>query len=376
MKVGMNIKHIIIDANILIKKYNFDSAELIKLVKLKDYFDLNLHLPKVVYDECIGNYKEDADECYVSLSKSLRKFQTILVNIEKTKFDSDGLLKSLQSLSIYYQPKLDSFLSKNNINILPYPNVKHEEVVKKIYDKTLPFGHSKCSEKGYKDYLIVKTIEEFNSYSDDVEGAVVVYTNNISDFVKGNSKDLKNRLLPVDNEINLPGVYVTSSLDSIIDKLMEDFSTTILSVKDNYESMSDEIGNAIVGNILLSEELYGSALFEPDEIKNKLFSLSNIVVEKSDDGTFLEMRGKIKVQFDCNFTVSSFGDEYENECFIFYEKIKAVIKSKGYEGEEFWEIKFSDFQYCRVFNFSYTDFEFNDSEKLIIKEPEFSISLH
>ena len=59
---NMKINHIVLDANILIKNYNFDSEDLIQLIKMKDFFGAKLCLPRVVYDECVGNYEQDINE--------------------------------------------------------------------------------------------------------------------------------------------------------------------------------------------------------------------------------------------------------------------------------------------------------------------------
>ncbi|EJB8544231.1 DUF4935 domain-containing protein, partial [Vibrio parahaemolyticus] len=133
----MKIKHIILDANILIKNYNFDSEDLVQLIKMKDFFGAKLCLPRVVYDECIGNYSKDINECHNSLKSSFLKYRNVLVDIKKTKFDSEIILSSLSGMSVYYKATLDQFISNNSIDIIEYPNISHQKVVNKIYKGTL-----------------------------------------------------------------------------------------------------------------------------------------------------------------------------------------------------------------------------------------------
>ncbi|WP_025523565.1 PIN domain-containing protein [Vibrio parahaemolyticus] len=360
----MKIKHIILDANILIKNYNFDSEDLVQLIKMKDFFGAKLCLPRVVYDECIGNYSKDINECHNSLKSSFLKYRNVLVDIKKTKFDSETILSSLSGMSVYYKTTLDQFISNNSIDIIEYPNVSHQKVVNKIYKGTLPFGKDRCSEKGYKDYLILCSIKEYMEKIPSDE-SVIIYTKNLSDFLKGDAKKIKDKILHIERECELENVYVTSK----VDLMLSEFSKTLKLrdrsglVKDHKE-LADLIGDKILAEAIINNDVYGDVFFQPQNIRKKISTLSGISVSVDEDVEFLELTGKCKIQFLCDFELNSFFGIHDNEEFVFYDKVVNFIKTKGYSEDVDWEFSFSDFSYCRTFDFTYTDYNFTKAKEL------------
>ena len=360
----MNIKHIVLDANILVKNYNFNSEDLVQLIKLKDFFGAKLYLPKVVKDECIGNYENEAKELRFSIKSHFSKYKKILVDIEKTKFDEGLLIDSLSHLSEYYKPRLEQFIINNNIDILDYPSISHEHIVERIYAGKIPFGKDKCSEKGYKDYLILCTIKELESNIPEDE-YILIYTKNLNDFVNGNAQKGKNEIISIDHECETDRVRITASVSAILNY----FSKNI-KLKENADLISDHqkfgdlVGNTILANSIIEEEVYGLFGFEPTNIKNEIFTLKSVNVSFNDKLSFLEVTGECKIQFLCNFKMNPFLYEDMNKTFVFYEKVDAILKEKNYKEDEFWEVSFYDFSYCQEFEFNYTDFSFNKEKGL------------
>ncbi|MDH0345722.1 PIN domain-containing protein [Aeromonas dhakensis] len=360
----MKIKYIVLDANILIKNYNFDSEDLIQLIKMKDFFGAKLCLPKVVYDECIGNYSKDINECHNSLKSSLLKYKNVLVDIKKTKFETENILNSLSKMSVYYKTALDLFIKNNNIELIDYPNVSHQDVVNKIYKRTLPFGKDKCSEKGYKDYLILCSIKNLQGKTSPDE-SVIIYTKNLSDFLNGNAKNINDRMPHIERECELENVYVTSKVDLILSEFSKNLKLKNHNdlIKDT-QKLADLIGDAILGESIINDEIYGDTLFQPKNIRKKISTLSDFCVNIDEDANFLELTGKCKIQFLCDFELNSFFDVHNNEEFVFYDKVASLIKGKNYLEDDFWEFEFSDFSYCRTFDFTYADYDFKKDKEL------------
>lgn len=358
----MNIKNIIIDANILIKNYNFSNDEIIQLIKLKNFFNIQLCLPKVVYDECIGNYKEDIRANQLSLKQNISKYKKLLVDNRKTKIDDATLLYDPQKLLALYNLKLDEFISKNKIIIIPYPKISHEDVVKCMYSKKLPFKHSTNTETGYKDFLLLRSIEEYQSGLGE-DSDIVFFTKNLSDFIFDKNKDEKDKFYPASEECGLINVYLISSLSPLVKCLASTKNANAIDVSSHYEDLSDEIGNAIIGNILHSNELYGDIIFNPENIKNKIFSLSEVTVSLDEEIGFLEISGKCNIQFDCDFNINSISFDEHDKSFVFYDKVSSAIKSQKLKSDDVWELNFYDISYCRTVCFTYIDYEYtiNDS---------------
>lgn len=331
---------------------------------MKDFFGAKLCLPKVVYDECIGNYSKDINECHNLLKSSFLRYRNVLVDIKKTKFETESILASLSEMSVYYKMALDLFISNNSIELIDYPSISHQDVVNKIYKRTLPFGKDKCSEKGYKDYLILCSIKDYKEKIPSDE-SVIIYTKNLSDFLNGDAKNIKDRMLHIERECELENVYVTSK----VDLMLSEFSKT-LKLKDrtslikDHQKLADLIGDAILGESIINDEIYGDSFFQPQNIRKKISTLSGCSVNVDEDAEFLELTGKCKIQFLCDFELNSFFDVHHNKEFVFYDKVASFIKKKNYSEDDVWDFEFSDFSYCRTFDFTYTDYDFKKDKEL------------
>jgi PIN domain len=126
-----------------------------------------LALPEVVIDELLPNYRE-------ALTKALHGLRQVI----REPLDLS------ERIELEYQKYL-SFLGeqKQLITILPYPRVPHKEIVHRIYMEKRPF---RKVEKGYKDYLIWRSITELleGEGAADPSLKVVFISANTNDFAR------------------------------------------------------------------------------------------------------------------------------------------------------------------------------------------------
>ncbi|EJB8544336.1 hypothetical protein MW369_004886 [Vibrio parahaemolyticus] len=134
-------------------------------------------------------------------------------------------------------------------------------------------------------------------------------------------------------------------------------------VKD-HKKLADLIGDEILAEAIINNDVYGDLFFQPQNIRKKISTLSGVSVSVDEDAEFLELTGKCKIQFLCDFELNSFFGIHDNEEFVFYDKVVNFIKTKGYSEDDDWEFSFSDFSYCRTFDFTYTDYNFTKAKEL------------
>lgn len=347
----MKIDAIVVDANLIVKKYNTFISGLSKVIQVKDFFNIELCLPKVVYDECLGNYNNDIKECDALLIDAVNKYQKTLIDIYRTKVDIEKIMNDFKGKGVFFDIKLNKFIEDNNVKIIDYPEVSHSEVVSSIYEGKVPFGN-KNSEQGYKDFLIICSIREYQRKNK--KGDVILYTNNIKDFSGGMSGDV--------NVINMTDegdskIYVVSDVKKIIDLITNSMKKTDFNdVFSSFDDFNDTLGKAIVSNVMFFDTLYGSIYFEAINVRDSVFSTSDVVVEINNE--FLTLRGRCKIYFRCDFKMNSFEYDAIDSDFIFHEVMTKALKSSGSLEKEFWEYTFFDYTCSKTVEFEYVDFEY------------------
>lgn len=357
----MKIKNIIVDSNFLIKDYNLNSRGTILLIKLKDYHKINLLIPHVVYDECIGNYKKEASKAHADISSSLDKYRKILIEIEKTKIDQDKLMEGLSHLSNFYKPHLDRFIENNKIEKIPYPSISHEHVVKKMYQGELPFKQDK-TEVGYKDYLIITSIKEHIDQND----VTVILSKNLKDFCNADEKNKSNQLIPLSKNLDAANIYLMEDITQLSDILSTQLS--LEHTESPWERQEiEEFLKSTIDDSMYSSEIYGDFLLLDVNTQKIIVSISSLQAQQSDiqDG-YVEITGKVKIQMDCSFEVNQFSYSLIDKNFVFYDVIVEGMRKFKYEenDENFWEIKFNNHNYCREFDFNITDFDYKKGKTI------------
>lgn len=355
----MDIKNIVVDSNFLIKDYNLNSHETAQLIKIKDYYKLNLVLPEVVYDECLGNYKKDSLEAHAAIAADIEKYKKLLVNIKKTKFDHAGLMAGLSKLSDYYKPKLDKFIKNNNIKKLPYPTISHRSIVEKMYQGALPFRLDK-TEVGYKDFLIASSIIEHL----DPKDITVILSKNAKDFCTSGSHNGKKELVPVSESLGMGSVYLVETIDALSAVLSKNFGRASVNPPWSREEVESFL-SASIDDVFYNSEIYGSFLLIPININNVIVSIKKLEAQQADiENGYVEIIGRARIQMDCSFELNQFVFSTSDTEFVFYEAVIGAMKALNYTDDDFWEIQFDDYNYCRDFDFSITDYEYRPGKSL------------
>ena len=164
--------HIVLDANILIADFRLKGSKFRILLDSLDKIGNVLCIPEVAFDETVYKFKKHLEDANRKMSNGIADVSHLL-----GRELSVPLLKSedIEIETKEYREWLEIELGSYHAKILPYPKVKHKNVVARLLANKRPF---KENELGYRDYLIWETVLEFSGSCDD----------NIS-FVSNNTKD-------------------------------------------------------------------------------------------------------------------------------------------------------------------------------------------
>lgn len=355
----MEIKNVVVDSNFLIKDYNLNSHETAQLIKIKDYYKLNLIMPDVVYDECIGNYRKDSLEARTAIAADIEKYKKLLVNIKKTKFDHTELISELSKLSDYYKPKLDKFIKNNSIKKLPYPNVSHRSIVDEMYQGSLPFRLEK-TEVGYKDFLILSSIKEYL----DPKDVTVILTRNAKDFCAMGDILGKKSLMPVNEKLDMGSAYVVETVEALSAILSKNLDRTNVASPWSREDIEKFIKNSIE-EPFYNSEVYGLFMISPNSANNVIVSIKELQAQQIDvENGYVEITGIAQIQMDCSFELNQFVFSTSDTEFVFYDAVIKAMKRLKFTDDDFWKIQFDDYNYCHDFEFSITDYDYEAEKSL------------
>lgn len=132
----MKFHSVVIDTNFLMRDYPLRGNALQKIIKTKNFYALEICIPEIVRDECIGNYAKDievASKELIGLSDKLDRLGLQGVLSKNTA------AKKLDSSRQKYTRRLDDFIAVNGVKLLPYPAVRHKDVVERMYQQKKPF---------------------------------------------------------------------------------------------------------------------------------------------------------------------------------------------------------------------------------------------
>jgi len=336
-----------------------NSSDTELLIKLKDFHSIDLLIPEVVYDECNFNYIKEVYKAHADILSTLEKHKDTIVKIEKTKINQEEFMMKISNASGYFKPKIDIFIKNNSITLMPYPKIDHKHIVQKMYEGELPFKKDR-TEVGYKDYLIISSIKETLNRED----ITIILTKNIKDFCSDECIKKQTLLTPVAGHLDLPNTYVVNS----VKKLSEFISTKTK----NHETETpfsnkelEEFFKKLVTDNLYENDIYGGISLVDGDVTNLLASILEIKTTQHDNsGEYIDINGKIKIQMGYSFTINNFIYDMMSESYVFYNEIKKVIERSKYKKDDFWEFRFNDYNYCRVFEFSISFFDYEKGKKL------------
>ena len=164
---------IALDTNVLVQDFWFESPHLKVFLEELLIIPATLHIPEIVIDETVNKYKEFLTEKVTKQSEINSDITTLLKkDLKSTPINIDKATKD-------YQKFLMNKLNEVNVQILPYPEVEHKEVVKRILERRRPF---KKGDAGYRDFLIWQTIRKLEVWGTE---EIVFISNNTRDFGEG-----------------------------------------------------------------------------------------------------------------------------------------------------------------------------------------------
>lgn len=368
----MRIQSVILDTNILLKDYKLSGYELRKLIKTKELYSIELCIPEIVKDECIGNFIADYKTRIHNLDKSINEINELADSnscIAKTNIN-----KKTNSFVNKYKARLNKFIKDNNIQIIKYPQVTHKTVVGKMYEKKPPFnnGNNKCSEKGYKDFLIIESIRNY-TINRKCNERVILVTQNMNDFIdKNNSQSGDLNVIPFSKELNIKSTYIARSLANLFEELKSNLAFEKIDAGEIPTSVLEEMfSGALRDSFWLYEtDIIGIITFEitPSDISCKI---SDYTVEFTEEANIINISGIMEVSMKCSFEIDNYDAYLLDDTFLFRELVNRRINEKKLSLKQNWTESFTDVESKFECIFNYLDLTYFADQPLEPMDPIF-----
>jgi len=167
---------VILDSNIFIKDFYLSSAPYSRFDELRTVHQIDVFIPRVVVLEVIAKYRERLTSAKYVYEKAVESVNSIKLE----KIHTDFTLSIDEQVQIY-RDWLDSKISIDwNAEIIPIPNVNHEDIVLRILEGKKPFKNTpKNKDQGYRDFLIWKSVLT----KLEADAAIHFLTQNTNDFL-------------------------------------------------------------------------------------------------------------------------------------------------------------------------------------------------
>ena len=143
--------HIVPDANIIIAEGYGDSEQFRTLLSGLDRLQYTLYVPKSVFEEVVAKLERDFDEDTREIRRRIRNLSWRLDRGLSSPID--GLDKEHEVA--LFRRRMEARFSTSNRRILEYPDISHEELVKRAATRIRPFNESGA---GYRDALIWEVV--------------------------------------------------------------------------------------------------------------------------------------------------------------------------------------------------------------------------
>lgn len=340
------MKHIFIDTNVLFNDILFDGPNIRRILRYKKIVGIKLLISQIVIDELLGNYRIELYSAGRKINQAFKEIEKKVVPIQKNKFKPiDAYIERNINL---YADKLQTFIKENEIEIISYPKISHRKIIEKIYKREIPFHDSEVKEKGYKDYLISKTLVAYKKKIPDA--SVILLTNNFYDFTGKKHKDKAENMSSL-----IAGKYVITictpkDIQELIFNKEKMQADEIIKDIDQYFS---KLVNHILNDDVLKSELYDSIIFNPS-VKSNKWIVETIEVSKY--GDMVSIEGRFNLSLILDFNLNSVEFEID-DLHLFKDRILNLINNQT---QTYWEYKFYDFSLNLVVSFSHDIDEMND----------------
>ncbi|MBB4038234.1 putative nucleic acid-binding protein [Dysgonomonas hofstadii] len=204
---------VVLDTNIIFGDFHLKGAKIKNLCESTKSIGGTVYIPELVIDESINKYKEQLQLGNSKIDKGISDLKRL---IGKTVFDNpitdEYIIKEVEE----YQKEFRKQIKKLGINIIPYPTIKHKELVKRDLARKKPFQESG---KGYRDALIWENVKSLCEKSPELFDIpkIVFINKNYKDFCEKDFSlhpDLKEDL--VNNGLQEGSVRIVEEIDIFV----------------------------------------------------------------------------------------------------------------------------------------------------------------
>jgi|GEM_PF-2911788 len=167
---------VVLDTSVLHGDYLLEKQDLSELLDKVEKAKVTVYLPKVVLDEHISHYN-------IEYTASRERLKTAIERLSKLPA-IDVSQFSVPEASGSYRNLLEDIISRRNIVIVDYPDIKTKRVMERCLNRQKPFGkirEGKNIDSGFKDWIIWETI--LNLLNSCCNRVLFVSTNHI-DFAE------------------------------------------------------------------------------------------------------------------------------------------------------------------------------------------------
>ncbi len=166
----------VIDTNFVHLDYYLKGTFITILCQSSEVLRHKVYMPMVVFDELVKQYREEIEE-------QIQKAHDIENDVHRlTEKRIELNLKGLEECIDKYPTLLKKSCKELEIELLPYPQVTHQEVVQRDLDKRRPFREFEHGTTGYRDTLIWETVLELCEKMRYNMDKIVLLSNNTHDF--------------------------------------------------------------------------------------------------------------------------------------------------------------------------------------------------
>lgn len=292
----------ILDANIIIADFRFNSTDSRVLLESSKRGDIDLYVPEIVLDEVFNKFEERLVEAKSKIDKELSIVRK-MTNIEShNEIDENFINKGI----VEYKEFVHKLFNENKVNILGYPNTPHKQIVFKAIKKIKPFN---TNEKGYRDALIWENIKSLmpiigtNAANPDV----VFITNNKKDFCENDNSLHKELIAEIEkDDLEVESIRIYNTLNEFSNDIKQLFFMQENSFKKRIELR--EIEDFDLEDLLLTslrEELDNSDISDIESIPHSYQDATVRFIEKIENLKINDVRKLNSIEYLIDLTCNA-----------------------------------------------------------------------
>ncbi len=165
---------IVLDSNVFCADYYLKGSSFQVFLKNLYLLPGTLHIPEVVIDEVVNEYRETLSELLDEEHKVKKRLGIVVPDFKEitaVKIDINGQAANFREFLVT--------TIKTHGEILDYPDIPHKKIVERDLSRRKPF---KRDGSGYRDYLIWESIRKLRAWGTE---RIIFITNNPKDFGEG-----------------------------------------------------------------------------------------------------------------------------------------------------------------------------------------------